>query len=310
MKAAILLVAALASACSGKSSPTAPPSVPMPSTVTFSGRLTATNGGQALSEQAVAFASQTGITDASGRFSLAVHPTTAALVFSGTGIVTRSLTFNVGMPRDVSADAILMDGQFDQAFYRSFVRNAYATPDQLQPLRRLTRAPIVYVQTVDEAGRPIDATTLRTVIDAVWSVGSMWTGGQFGIQDVLSGTEDHTGQAGYLTVKWAPLNNLCGQSNVGLDGGVITLDTTATCGCNGSRMRPRTVRHELGHAFGFWHTGDVGDLMSGLSVNFCDQALSARELYHSAIAYRRPVGNIDPDSDPVSTVNLAPMRVH
>jgi hypothetical protein len=41
----------------------------------------------------------------------------------------------------------------------------------------------------------------------------------------------------------------------------------------------------------------------------CDKPISARELYHARIAYSRPVGNVDPDTDPVGTVTLAPLRV-
>jgi hypothetical protein len=34
---------------------------------------------------------------------------------------------------------------------------------------------------------------------------------------------------------------------------------------------------------------------------------TARELYHAAIECRRPIGNVDPDTDPDGTVNRAPM---
>jgi len=211
----------------------------------------------------------------------------------------------------VSLDAIALGGGFDLEFYRKFVRNSFDTPNAIQPLRRLTHAPLVYVRTVDDTGQPIDAVTLRTTIDAVWSIGSMWTGGAFGIADVPRGTEDHAGEAGWLTIRWTNLSadNHCGLADIGQDGGVIQLSReTIGCGCNGSKMRPRTVRHELGHAFGFWHTGDVNDLMVGASSQ-CDQFPSGRELYHAAIAYRRPAGNADPDIDPAGAVNLAPGRI-
>jgi hypothetical protein len=163
---------------------------------------------------------------------------------------------------------------------------------------------------VDENGQPITAATIKTAIDAVWSVGSLWTGGQFGIADVPSGTADHTGEPGWLTIKWRDLSaqNSCGTSNIGIDGGFIELGTAANCACNGSNVAPSTVRHELGHAFGFFHTKDSADLMSGTG-SMCNQQPSVRELYHARIAYSRPVGNVDPDTDPVGTVTLAPLRV-
>ncbi len=74
-------------------------------------------------------------------------------------------------------------------------------------------------------------------------------------------------------------------------------------------MTPQIVRHELVHAFGFWHTDNVNDAMYGKANNVCDAPLSARERYHAAIAYARPVGNVDPDADPAGIVSLAPMTV-
>ena len=41
----------------------------------------------------------------------------------------------------------------------------------------------------------------------------------------------------------------------------------------------------------------------------CNREVSARERYHAAIAYARPFGNRDPDTDPNATVYLEPLRV-
>ena len=62
--------------------------------------------------------------------------------------------------------------------------------------------------------------------------------------------------------------------------------------------------HELVHALGYYHTQE------GWSVNNdCGQFLPD-VLYHAAIAYARPVGNTDPDTDPGADVNLTSAGIH
>ena len=50
---------------------------------------------------------------------------------------------------------------------------------------------------------------------------------------------------------------------------MFRLDLTAGCGCAGSRIRPRAVMHELGHAFGYYHTDSQTDVMYGTILS-CD----------------------------------------
>ena len=69
------------------------------------------------------------------------------------------------------------------------------------------------------------------------------------------------------------------------------------------------VRHELGHALGYWHTDAPTDVMSAVTWISNVQQPSARERAHAAIAYARPVGNTDPDTDPSGTISIAPSRI-
>jgi hypothetical protein len=229
-------------------------------------------------------------------------------------IVERVVYLGSPTARAINVDAIALTGGFDLEFYRRFVRRAFDQPESLLSLRRWTRAPMIYLKTVDEAGEAIDSVTLETVADALSSGAENFTGGRFGIAGIERGTDTREGVSGWITVKW-PNPAIteppqCGSAVVAVDGGWIQLNYLYPSGCRGgsgcnqSRVRQSTVRHELGHALGFFHTGDRADLMSGFGNSNCNLQASSRERLHAAIAYSRPVGNIDPDSDPESTVKV------
>lgn len=300
------VLALLCSAC-GSSSPTAPTPpivvVSPPASYTVSGIVSATNGGQPLSGLSVDLNGQPATTNGAGGFSYTMtNGSTARLALTGSGIVPRSLTLNVGAARTVTVGAIALGGGFDLGFYRQFVRNAFEGGNE--PVRRWTRNVNLFIQTGQ------DAATLDMVEAVVRDSVPRWTAGAFNVQSAERGTATREGQAGWLTVKWSAVNDgHCAISQVGQEGGWIELHpNTAGCACNGWTMRPTTVRHEVGHAMGFWHTDSRNDLMF-VSSGQCDQPISAREVLHAAIAYARPVGNVDPDSDPTSAVSLAPMIV-
>jgi hypothetical protein len=311
--ALVLFVALLSGACgSSPTSPSAPPVVTppvTPSSYTVAGTVTATNGGQALSGLTVDLNGQHATTDGAGGFGFPLTSgSTARLLLSGSGIVPRALTLNVGAARTLAVGAISLSSGFDLGFYREFVRNGFEGGNE--PLRRWTRAPQVYLRTVDDSGAAIDGQTLDATQRAMAEAMPQWSGYAAA---VTRGTESHVGQAGWLTVVWRAdaSQAICGTSDVGLDGGQMQLFYRRGGGCRcpgGPEITPRTVKHELGHAMGFYHTDNAGDIMAP-GVPGCDASPSAREIAHAAIAYARPVGNLDPDSDPTSLVNLAPMRV-
>ena len=193
----------------------------------------------------------------------------------------------------VVPNPLLSDARFDPLFYRQFALGSrdggpYA-------LRRLTQAPRLYLRTVDDAGQPIDSFTLVETATALSSVVGSLTGA-FGLAGLEQGAETRQGQAGWITVRWshvASANNFCGSGLYA--GDLITLyPRTPGCRCaGGPAVRLKTVKHELGHVLGFYHTDSENDLMfQGGSA--CDKNPSAREIFHARVAYSQPIGSRDP----------------
>ena len=71
------------------------------------------------------------------------------------------------------------------------------------------------------------------------------------------------------------------------------------------------VRHELGHVYGYWHTGSPADVMDGgeWPDESCDLRPSPREVEHAKYMYSRTAGNTDPDTDPSATILREPRTI-
>jgi hypothetical protein len=311
----------------GSTTPTAPAPTPTPTpappptTYAVSGTLTATNGGQPLSGVTTSLGPVIGLTtNDAGVFSATLNQTgNYSLILTAPSILIRRLTVGVQGPRAIAVDAIALGGSFDLKFYREMIRNGYEAPNTLQPLRRWMVTPRIYLKTVDEVGEAIHGPTLNVIEATIKDAVPRWTGGALGVPIVERGTASREGVSGWITVKFPASNTIlegyCGRALVGVDGGWIEFGyhdpPTNGFGCRTatSVVAATTVRHEVGHSLGFWHTDAPSDLMWGGAWNETNQLPSPRELAAAAIAYRRPVGNVDPDTDPSGTVNLAPMSV-
>lgn len=192
-----------------------------------------------------------------------------------------------------TVDAARLTEGFEPGFYRDFVQNGFDSPQQLAPIRILQSAFRVYLRTEDDAGRAVDVTTLESTERALIESAPIWSGGTFGITQVVRGTSSRENTAGWITVKWSTAagTGRCGRSTSGLDGGFIELNVSGECSCGMStRVYPRVVRHELGHAIGYYHTDDSHDVMYGQAItsDACDIQPSERERRHAIIAHRQP----------------------
>lgn len=189
---------------------------------------------------------------------------------------------------DTSNTLALVDG-FEPAFYREFLQNGLESPNHLEPIRILRNGFRVYLRTEDDAGHAIDAPTLDSTERALIDSARIWSGETFEIE-VERGTSSRENMPGWITLKWSSksIAGSCGRSSVGVDGGSIELDATGACSCAmTTTVYPRLVRHELGHAMGYYHTDNPADVMFGrpVSPDSCNLQPSERERRHARIAH-------------------------
>lgn len=196
-------------------------------------------------------------------------------------------------PPVTPANPLLSDPRFSLDFYRMF---ALGTLEYgRQPLQRLTQAPQVYLRTMFDDGTPVDATTLDSTAAAIINTAAVWTGGAFGLAGLERGTGTRELQPGWITVYWMVERDTGRCGNASTQRGVLRIyPNTPNCSCGTLKVRPLVVKHELGHAMGFYHTDSAVDIMYGSSHGACDMEPSAREVFHARVAYSQPLGSLDP----------------
>ena len=308
-----------AAACSDSSAPPTTPTTPStpaptpppaPTTYVVSGALTATNDGRPLTGMNITIGGSSTTTDGAGRYTLTLPISAGSVPYSVSGgnLLTHSGYITAGSTRTANFDAIAQDPTFDLSFYRQLVRDQFSS-SVLRTLLRWTTNPNIYVRTVDSTtGRVVEPEVLALVVDWAQRSVPLWTAGRLRVARLETGAADRPDTPDWIVVDFIrdSTKNYCGQSFVGRNPGRVTLNNDR-CNCGSTKVPAGTVLHEFGHALGFFHVSDRQSIMYPQDPGGCPApALSVAEQRHSAIAYSRPNGNADPDSDSPASVFVVP----
>jgi hypothetical protein len=309
------LVAGCGRAPAAPSSSTAPPeqNATPHGGFTLTGRVVGTVTGEPVGGATVTIGDRAIVTGTDGAFRLTdTGAGTRVVTIAGEGILSRTTRLSF-FDRDLTIDVIQNRPPFDLAYFRELGRNALESSGGLEPLRPLSVAPRIHIRTVDQAGEPVSDAILEAVEAAIRGTSPVWSAGRLPVEVVERGPDTREGQSGWVTVLFAPeiVPGTCGRATLGSSTGRIELNyRNQGCSCGGYVVAPRTIRHELGHVYGYWHTTVRGGVMSrDWTTRQCDGRPSAREIEHARYMYSRPSGNLDPDADPVSTVLRAPREI-
>jgi hypothetical protein len=313
-----------AAACGGSDSPTGSPTRPDPvappaptsaDAWAIDGTVVATISRVPVAGASVQASFDDGVlTDAQGHFRLEgssiPSPATFKVTVTAAGHLTREVwvSWRRGT-RELTLDMVAEAAPFSLSFYRQFARDGYEEENGLEELVVWRSAPSFYVRTTDEDGRSIGSGVIRTITSTIRTAVRDFTGGRFSAAAVETGSSTRRERSGWVNVHVVQkTDGACGTAFVGSNPGQITL-LHSGCGCDDGEISSEIVAHEVGHALGFFHVSDRRSLMYPFVSGNCPSgALTPNERHHASVAYSRPRGNTDPDSDPQS-VSLIDRRI-
>ena len=188
---------------------------------------------------------------------------------------------------------------FALAFYRQLVRGA--KEGRMEPLWVLSAAPSFYLEVGGDKG--LSAEKAARMEAVARRVVPQITGGRFQVSVWQTGPTPRVRQPGWIMIERRDNPDACGSAYVGDSAGQILMSN------DDQRCRyEATFAHELGHAFGFWHVDRAGAMMWDSPDKYrlsAPDAPAEIERHHMALAYARPRGNRDIDSDPATAAAAA-----
>jgi hypothetical protein len=228
------------------------------------------------------------------------------------GYVYRGVALSLAHVRTgVTLDVLRDAAPFSLDFYRQIARNSGAS-STLLPTARWTVAPSFYFQrlTVD-TGLPVPDQIIQAIqANFALSVPEI-AGGRFNVAASVVGDGPRAAQDGWVNVTFytvIPTGSL-GNASVGGNSGTMVIRYDPALVSNGSTnpyncssIALQAADYLITSTMGFYQT--VNAIVDEFSGPGCPGVgRPANTVYHTALMYSRPVGNIDPDVDPVSSAH-------